>query len=210
MFKRYLAKQLARPTGWFGRLVAARWLERANVAMNALALECLELGEGDRLLEVGFGSGYLLEKALEEETCAFAAGVDASGEMVRLGLRRFRRQIASGRAAVLEGEAEHLPFGDGEFTKVCSVNTLYFWGDPLAALAECGRVLRPGGALVLCFNAKADLAAWLGDTRGFTLYELSEVEALLTRAGFEQLETVPERDPEQGLFFCIRGMAPAH
>ncbi len=210
MFRRYLAKQLAHPSGWFGRLFTARWLEKANVAMNALALECLELDAGDRLLEVGFGSGYLLEKALDEESCAFAAGLDASGEMVRLGKRRFGRQIASGRAVVLEGMAEHLPFEDGEFTKVCSVNTLYFWGDPLAALAECRRVLKAGGALVLCFNAKADLARWLGDTRGFTLYELSEVETLLSRAGFDRLETVPERDPEQGLFYCVRGMAPAH
>ncbi len=203
MLKGYFSRQLARPSGWFGRVVMSRWLEKANVPMNAVALSMLELEPGDRLLEVGFGSGYLLAKALDEEHCAFAAGVDASREMVRFGERRFRRQIEAGRATVLEGEAEHLPYGDGEFTKVCSVNTLYFWSDPLAALAECRRVLRPGGSIVLCFNAKADLAAWLGDTRGFTLYELPEAEALLARAGFGGVDAISERDPEQGLFHCV-------
>jgi arsenite methyltransferase len=207
MFKGVFLKQLARPSGWFGRLVMARWLENANAGMNALTLDGLALTADDRLLEVGFGSGYLLAKVLDEGSCAFAAGVDLSADMVKLGRRRFRVFIESGRAVILEADVEHLPFEDGEFTKMCSVNTLYFWSRPASALAECRRVLKPGGTLALCFNSKADLAAWLGDTRGFTLYEVSEVEALLAGAGFGRIAVAQRRDPEQGLFYCMNAAA---
>ena len=205
--KRVFLRQLARPSGWFGRWFMARWLENANTVMNDLTIERLDLNAGDRLLEVGFGSGYLLERVLAGGSCAFAAGVELSEEMVRLGRRRFRRFIEAGRADILSGEIEHLPFGDAEFTKLCSVNTLYFWRDPAAALAECRRVLNPGGRIALCFNAKAELKAFLGDVSGFTLYELSEVQGMLAGAGFRKIEVALGEEPKQGLFYCVTGLA---
>jgi arsenite methyltransferase len=207
LLKGFFARQLARPSGWFGSLFMSRWLERANAGMNALAVEELALTAEDKLLEVGFGSGFLLAKVLEEGSCAFVAGVDLSVEMVSLARRRFRIHIEAGRAHIQHGNIEHLPFADGHFTKLCSVNTLYFWRNPSASLVECRRVLRPGGTLVLCFNAKVDLAAYLGDTQGFTLYELSEVQALLTGAGFKEIVVAERRDSEQGLFYCVASIA---
>jgi len=204
MRRRFLSRQLALPSGWFGRFFMARWLDRANVQMNALTIEGLALRADDRLLEVGFGGGYLLAQVLAEGSCGFAAGVDLSCEMVAIGQRRFRAFTDSGKADILHGDIEHLPFADGEFTKLCSVNTLYFWKNPAPALAECRRVLKAGGSMVLCFNAKADLAAWLGgDTTGFVLYELPEVEAMLAVAGFGQISVASGRDPKQGLFYCV-------
>jgi len=209
MLRRFLSGQLAHPTGWFGRFFMARWLDKANIQMNTLTIEGLALNADDRLLEVGFGSGYLLAKVLAGGSCAFAAGVELSGDMVRHGRRRLRGFIDSGKAEVLYGDIEHLPFADGEFTKLCSVNTLYFWKEPVSALAECGRVLEPEGSIALCFNAKADLAAWLGgDTTGFVLYELPEVEALLAGAGFGRISVASGQDPKQGLFYCVTAIAP--
>jgi ubiquinone/menaquinone biosynthesis C-methylase UbiE len=207
MLKGFMSRQLARPSGWFGRIVMARWLEKANREMNALTLEGLALVPEDRLLEVGFGSGYLLAQVLAEGSCAFAAGVDLSEDMVALGRRRFGASIGSGRALIRHGDVERLPFPDAEFTKLCSVNTLYFWRDPLRALGECRRVLKPGGKIALCFNSKADLRAFLGDTRGFSLYELSEVEALLVQAGFGGISAAQRIDPKQGLFYCTTATA---
>lgn len=59
----------------------------------------------------------------------------------------------SGRIA---GLVERLlnPYPDGYFTKVCTVNTIYFWADADAVLSELRRVLATGGRLVVCFNPK--------------------------------------------------------
>jgi len=175
--------------------------------MNLLTFERLSLQPVDRVLEVGFGSGYLLKKILSAGPCAHAAGVDASADMVRLAGRRLREYIETGKARVREGSIEALPFGDGEFTKLCTVNTIYFWREPVAALSECRRVLREDGLLVLCFNAKEDLERWPGHRHGFRLYELSEVEDALQRAGFGALDVAVARDPAQGLFYCVNAKA---
>ena len=202
-FQAFFSRQLAKPTGLFGRLFTARWLEKANAGMNALTLDSLALVPGDRLLELGFGSGYLLEKVLSHRRCDFAAGVDLSSEMVDRVGARLRAYIDAGKAQIRHGDIEAIPFADGEFSKLCTVNTLYFWRDPQRALAECRRVLKAGGRLALCFNAKSEMLKWPGHVHGFTLYELAEVEALLAAAGFLQIETASGDDPEQGLFHCV-------
>jgi len=185
----------------------ARWLEKANAGMNALTLEGLALGANDRLLEIGFGSGYLLERVLANGLCEYVAGVDVSREMALHVSRRLKRHIKAGKAEIRHGDIESMPFADSEFTALCSVNTLYFWRDPKRALAECRRVLKPGGRIVLCFNSKNDLAQWPGHVHGFTLYELAEVEALLAAAGFSGLQTRGGDDKDQGEFYCTTGIA---
>ena len=183
------------------------WLEKANVGMNTLTLKELALDRNDRLLELGFGSGYLLEHVLSNRLCEFVAGVDVSSDMVTHASRRFRSYVKSGKAEIRHGSIESIPYDDGAFTKLCSVNTLYFWPDASLALAECRRVLKAGGQISLCFNAKNDMTQWPGHGHGFTLYELPEVLDLLAAAGFSEIQTVSENDPAQGLFYCVTGRA---
>ena len=202
-FQAFFSRQLAQPSGWFGRLVTARWLERANVGMNALTLAELALGTNDRLLEIGFGSGQLLERAVRAHSPAAVAGIDISQEMVTHATRRLRRYAARLERASVEA----IPFADGEFSHVCSVNTLYFWPDPRRALAECRRVLCRGGRLVLCFNDRDEMLRWPGHAHGFTLYATGEVEAMLTATGFAKLRTTSATDPRQGLVHCISACA---
>ena len=207
MFQAFFSRQLAKPSGLFGRLFTARWLDKANAGMNALTLDSLMLAPVDRLLELGFGSGYLLEKVLKNRLCDFAAGADISPEMVGHVGARLRVYIEAGDALIRHGDIEAIPFADGEFTKLCSVNTLYFWRDPQRALAECRRVLAAGGRIALCFNAKSEMLKWPGHVHGFALYELAEVEALLAAAGFSRIKTASGDAPGQGLYHCVAGIA---
>lgn len=209
MIQSFFSRQLARPSGLFGRLFTARWLEKANAGMNALTLECLALTPEDRLLEIGFGSGYLLERVLAAQSCAGVAGLDVSREMVDRAKRRFRRDIKAGGAVIRQGDIEAMPFADGEFTALCSVNTLYFWPDPARALAECSRVLQPGARLALCFNAKHELEQWPGHVHGFRLYDLGEVQRLIAAAGFTEIATRTGQDAAQGEFYCVTAVAAA-
>jgi SAM-dependent methyltransferase len=127
--------------------------------------------------------------------------------MVRVVSRRLQTYVDEGKAAVRLADVEMLPYPVAEFTKVCSVNTLYFWNDPAVALAECHRVLLRGGQLLLCFNSKKDLEAWPIHRYGFRLYELAEVEALLKAAGFSSIQVVDVHDKDQGLFYCVSSVA---
>jgi len=176
-------------------------LDRMNREMNRVTLERLEPGPGDRLLEVGFGGGDLLARLLSGP-CAFAAGVDLSPEMVARARRRLRAALRAGRAEVRQGSVESLPFPDASFTRLCSVNTLYFWPSLEGPLRECRRVLRPGGLLVLTFDSPEELARWPGHRHGFRLRGLPEVRHALADAGFRSIEAV------EGRFHCVRARAP--
>lgn len=86
--------------------------------------------------------------------------------------------INAGLAEYALYDGVHLPYRDGAFTKILSVNTLYFWQAPTTLMAQIARVLVPGGRSCLSFCTK-DFMSTLPFTRyGFTLYDTADVVAL--------------------------------
>ena len=182
--KRFLTKQLAHPSGFFGRFVMGRLLNAVNADHNRLVLKQLTLSAADRVLEVGFGGGALLEKISQQPPEGFVAGVELSEEMVSRARLRFRAQLATGRVDVRHGNVQSLPYPDASFDKACSVNTIYFWPDVPLALAELLRIVRPGGFLVLGFFSDDDFRRLGFDELGFVPYSPDELSAALSAGGF--------------------------
>src|SRR5262245_4887366 len=151
----FMAAQCRRPTGLFGRLIVARVLNRGNAAMNTLTLRLLDLVPDDRVLEVGFGGGDLLNRMISVVTRGRIAGADFPADMISFCTKRFRSLVADGRMELRCADVSALPWPDGTFTKACTVNTIYFWSDPVAALTEIRRTLAPGSRLVISVNAPA-------------------------------------------------------
>jgi ubiquinone/menaquinone biosynthesis C-methylase UbiE len=99
-----------------------------------------------RVLDVGAGTGYLLALlAGRLPEAAELAGIDPAPAMVAAA----RDRAADERLHFLAGAAERLPFADGQFDLVVSTTSFDHWADQAAGLAECARVLAPGGHLVL-------------------------------------------------------------
>ena len=153
---RIVADQLGKPSGMAGGIAAALW-NRRNAALNETALALLALQPTDRVLDVGFGGGYLLQRMMAVVTAGRLAGVDISPAMVAGAQRRFRQQVAAGRLDLRCAAVEALPFPDGSFTRVSSVNSLFYWQDVAQGLREIKRVLVAGGVLVLCFTCRESL-----------------------------------------------------
>jgi demethylmenaquinone methyltransferase / 2-methoxy-6-polyprenyl-1,4-benzoquinol methylase len=102
----------------------------------------LGLGPGDRVLDVGAGTGVSTEELARSG--AFVVGADLSTGMLRAG-RRARPEVP-----LLAGDALRLPFADGTFDAVTISFALRNVVDTEAALVELARVTRPGGRLVVC------------------------------------------------------------
>lgn len=198
MLRRYLARQFARPHGLIGRWLIAPWLDRINQGMNRLALQLLSVRPEDRVLEVGFGGGALLALILARRP-AQLIGVDISEAAVARGRSRF-----AGKARILAGSAESLPLDDAAVDAACSLNSIYFWEDPLRAMREFARVLRPGGRLVLGFEAPETLRAWPGHRFGFRVYDALQVVALAQQAGFGDAEVHEGVEPKFGRIICVK------
>lgn len=201
---RFLASQLSRPSGRFGRWVMTRSLNRGNAELIASTVDALALQGDDAFLDVGFGGGRSLELAAARITGPLW-GIDYSGDMVLAGVSRFAPLVRAGRMNLLCADVHALPLQDALFSAICSTNTIYFWSDPLRALGNLERVLRPRGRLALGFSGASKMRQFDRITsRGFTLYEPTEVEALLREAGFDRVETRPLHGRvSSGDFVCL-------
>jgi Trk K+ transport system NAD-binding subunit/SAM-dependent methyltransferase len=115
------------------------------------SLALLDARSGQRVLEVGVGTGSLLARLVEKTGDSKGiVGVDFAGGV----LRRARVRLAQeplGVPVLVRGNAIHLPFQDGSFDRILATYVLDVLDeeDALLALAEMRRVARPG-ALVVC------------------------------------------------------------
>ena len=201
IFTRFLAAQFARPSGWLGRHLIGPWLDRISGPMNNLALAELDLQETDDVLEVGFGGGALLAM-IAGRTTGRVLGVDISPQMVERARRRFRR---TERVRLFHASVQKLPLADRSVDKACSVNNVYFWPDPVRALRELARVIRPGGSLSICFEPPDELRKWPGHRYGFRIYDEAQVEALLIASGFGRIRRAEGQGRKPDHFLCLTG-----
>lgn len=199
MLRRWLAGQFARPRGLVGRYAIAPWLDRIAGPMNRLVLAELDPRPGETFLEVGFGGGGLMAAAIKAG--ASPLGADPSPEMVRRALRRF-----GPRAAIAIAPVEALPFADRSADKAASVNNIYFWTDPAAAVSELARVVRPGGRLAIAFEPPEELAKWPGHRFGFRSWSEAEVRALMEGAGFTDIRAAWGSGRKPDRFLCLTGV----
>jgi SAM-dependent methyltransferase len=123
---------------------------RGNLrVMKALAL----LSPGDRLLDLGCGTGVLGEAAATR--FREVHGVDISPDAVRLARQR------GVQARVLEAGSEPLPYPDAAFDAVTALSMLQYVVDVDSLLRECRRVLRPGAQFIACVpNMRAAWRLW--------------------------------------------------
>ena len=194
--RKYLAAQLRRPSGLFGRLLIAPILNKRNAALNLAVLGSLELKATDRVLEVGFGGGDLLSRVLPCVPKGHMIGADFSQDMVDVCAARFSSAIEAGVLELACASVEQLPFPDGAVDKACTVNTIYFWSDATAAVSELHRVVATGGRLAIGFAPRETLDSLPVAEHGFAKYEVDEVRALLLEAGFDAVTVLVIEDPD--------------
>lgn len=186
----FISRQAAHPSGLFGRLLGWIWpIEHRR--LNEQVLELLRLEPGDRVLEMGCGSGLAVALAAKRIGRGFVQGFDISPLMVRMATRRNRRAIARGRAAIsLVPPAG--PLGDPwTFDKALAVHCLYFWSDPAEELTRLAATLYPDGRLALAFRPEGEDIPPRFRNAIYRFYTREQVGKLLTEAGFRNIQFHP-------------------
>jgi ubiquinone/menaquinone biosynthesis C-methylase UbiE len=179
-------QQFSLPTGWLGR--CAGWFMAAeNRRMNRMAIESLDVGSQDDVLEVGFGPGHAIELLATKTRARSICGIDPSPVMVRQAIARNQEAVDAGRVKLAAGNVEALPFRDGQFTRVVAVSNFHVWESCARGLAEIHRVLADDGLLVISQRLKLD-SSWPWSSPGVSMHRVREDQKLLERQGFRQVE----------------------
>lgn len=113
-------------------------------------------------VDLGCGPGYLAVEMARQAPGLHVTGVDLSDEMLAEAEDYAQRHNMTPTVAFRNGDVQELPFADGSVDLVVSTLSLHHWRDPVTALDEVDRVLRPGGSFLI-FDLRRDLSApaWL-------------------------------------------------
>ena len=179
----------------------ADYFDRSVAAYHDRLMRVAAIGDAERVLDIGCGTGQTTRDAARATTEGSALGVDLSSAM----LEHARRRAAD--EGVTNARFEHLdaqvhPFETGAFDIVVSRSGTMFFGDLDVAFANIARAVRPGGRLALttwkplaenewirelpgALSAGRDLPAPPADAQGpFSLSDPNRVRGVLEGAGF--------------------------
>jgi len=182
--------------------------EKAGVPAEALlaSLGCgnptalAQLNEGETVLDLGSGGGIdVLLSAKRVGPSGKAYGLDMTDEMLALANENKRRAGAT-NVEFLKGEIESIPLPDASVDVIISNCVINLSADKARVLREAFRVLKPGGRFAVSdvvvrgpvpAEVKRSMELWIGCVAG--ALEESEYAALLSAAGFEQVDIEPTR-----------------
>ena len=179
--------QFGNPSGGLGR-VAGRVMARMNRGVIEWAVDRLDVGVAESVLEVGCGPGVGLELLARQAPEGQVVGVDQSPAMVAQAVRRNRAAVRRGHLDVRETDVVALPFPDRQFGRALTINSLHHWDSPRLGLVEIARVLAPEARLVIIERMRRTDVGRLDPARGGL--DQDAVKALtvtIAEAGFESV-----------------------
>lgn len=181
-----------------------RWADYIDASIE-LTLEQFPSQMGGRVLDVGCGTGRLLQDIQQRNASTELFGIDISDAMLALA-----REKIGATATLITADLTQLPFADSYFDAIVSSSVLHYLENQQQGIAEMARVLRPGGSIVITdwckdFLSMRVLDQWLvvtGKVSGNMLRD-AELQSLLAQAGFQQLHSMQRRvSPIWGLMVC--------
>lgn len=160
-----------------------------DAVLHALATEPCA-----RVLDIGCGTGRLAERlGAEGRGVRAVVGCDFSAGMLTHAAARLRPTLGGPvRVALVRGDAMRLPFAAASFDAAVSTEAFHWFPDQDAALRDLGRVLRPGGRLLLALVSPP--FEFVADAFGFGMQVVgqplrwttpSQLRAQVEAAGFQ-------------------------
>ncbi len=165
-----------------------RWDHYVKTTLRE-TLKRIDIHAGEKLLDVGCGTGVLLETLEKARPDIELSGVDPTEEMLEMARKRVSPKIQ-----LEQGWAEELPFEADSFHVVVSCNVFHYIRQPADALKEVMRVLKPSGRLFItdwCDDYVAcricDIFLRMFNEAHFKTYRKKECRDLLLQAGFSRV-----------------------
>ena len=176
--------QFMHPRGFVGKVIFLLMnMGHSSIYKNAARM--LALRPEDDLLEVGCGNGYFISKYASHVRSV--TGLDLSELAIQLATSKNKTRVAAGTAEFAQCDALNLPCEDNKFSVVTSMGSFIGFPEPLGALKEMHRVLRPGGRIGISIEYSAEDGkdrTKEAEKYGMWIWTTDEVMKMFEDAGF--------------------------
>jgi ubiquinone/menaquinone biosynthesis C-methylase UbiE len=177
-----IAPQLRCPNGDFGKEVG-KTMDAMNDLQNNWVISLLNLQKDEYILEIGFGTGKTIKKALDYIPQGRIFGIELSDVMFEAASQLLHNEIGRGKVKLCKGNSDKLPFTDNYFDKLYAVHVVYFWNDINSVMSEIFRVSQTGGIAAIYF-----VSPILEPSPYFHEYSEDEIIISLKNAGFGKVD----------------------
>jgi len=187
-----LAQNLANPQGEKG-IEIGEMMNATNIGMTLESIKTLLIEDDESILEIGHGNAAHVRSILNKAQNVKYTGIDIS-ETMHHEAKRLNEEYSDQADFVLY-EGIKLPFQDEVFDKIFTVNTVYFWEQPVEYLNEIYRVLKDSGTFVLTFGQRNFMEKLPFTEYDFTLYNTDEMEETVSKSHFKRMK-ISEKEEE--------------
>jgi SAM-dependent methyltransferase len=186
--------------------------ERSVARYTGPFLDAAGIAPGERVLDIGCGTGRTTRAAAGRAPGGAAVGIDLSAVMLDVA-RREANQAGLTSVRFVQGDAQVHPFDAGSFDVAISRSGAMFFADPVQALRNIARALVPRGRLVLLVWQSASANEWFTEIVGalaagrqmpappanapgpFGLADPDRIRTVLSDAGYQDVEIRPVAEP---------------
>lgn len=187
-----LAQNLGNPQGEKG-IEIGEMMNATNIGMTLESIKTLLIEDGEQILEIGHGNAGHLKSILNKAKDLKYTGIDIS-ETMNKEAQNMNEEFKD-QAEFILYEGKKLPFEDEVFDKIFTVNTVYFWENPVDFLNEIYRVLKDNGTFVLTFAQKKFMEKLPFTAYDFKLYNNDELEEIISQSHFKRMK-ISEKEEE--------------
>jgi ubiquinone/menaquinone biosynthesis C-methylase UbiE len=180
------------------------WFASSEARYRQLGVQALNIQSGERVLEIGFGTGScLLDFAQQVGSEGFVCGIDLSDGMIAVAKDRLFEADLAERVSLTLGDAAHAPFDVDRFNAIFISFTLELFDTPEIprVLQQCRRILKPSGRLGVVTMAKTEEPNFAERTYEWFHAKMPvsvdcrpiRAQAALQEAGFEIAQIITEK-----------------
>ena len=180
------AYQLKRPWGIWGNYIFNR-LEKFNYPIYEHTIKMLDLKNNYKVLEIGYGTGKLINMILERFNDIYMIGIDFSKLMYKKASKLNRKHIQNNKLKLYNSDFINFEINTEIFDIVYGLNIIYFFNKSI--IDKIFRILKKNGMLIFYMNDPTQLNKFgLKSAKAFYKYEIAEIVNKMKETGFSNIQ----------------------
>ena len=193
-----VGRQLRKPDGEMGIEIGEK-MNSSNNTMYEQTLSKLNLQEGYKLLEIGYGNGKFIPEYFKICPEIKIYGIDFSETMFLQATENNIGLIHKSQVSLSCEDALSMSFPVEMFDAIVTINTVYFWKEAEKQIKELKRVLKKGGRIYIGYRPKEIMQNLPFVEEHFTLYTPEDIEQLFLKNQFKILENISQTIKRVGI-----------